>query len=250
MVEIIKPSLTENVYAEKECTNVDDVLTSDELLFLENLDKSLDSILENNITYVDPIILNPYSQFGKDHYTVIDSLYSDTSTLLSLEPFSDEYTSLMIEMGHSEDINSLSNGLDIVNEHLSDSNATFYDLRSEIYEAYNVSYFSIQISNIIYSKMSQVESNDNGKAVFYKAEQMISNTSTIQEFEKNELLKGLSVGQNNIDVIHYAQVNGDWKDCASFALSAAGLFTGPFGAVIGISGMALSAGGCEDYLGL
>lgn len=41
---------------------------------------------------------------------------------------------------------------------------------------------------------------------------------------------------------------GDWKDCAGAALSIIGMFSGPFGAVLGLGGLAMSAGGCEHYL--
>ena len=38
-----------------------------------------------------------------------------------------------------------------------------------------------------------------------------------------------------------------WKACASFGLSFASMFTGPWG-ILGLAGMALSAGACENYL--
>ena len=40
---------------------------------------------------------------------------------------------------------------------------------------------------------------------------------------------------------------GGWKACASFGLSFASMFTGPWG-ILGLAGMALSAGACEEYL--
>lgn len=40
---------------------------------------------------------------------------------------------------------------------------------------------------------------------------------------------------------------GDGWDCVSFGLSFASMFTGPWG-ILGLAGMAISAGGCEEYL--
>lgn len=41
---------------------------------------------------------------------------------------------------------------------------------------------------------------------------------------------------------------GDWKDCAGSVISIIGMFSNPFGAVLGLAGLAASAGGCEKYL--
>lgn len=41
---------------------------------------------------------------------------------------------------------------------------------------------------------------------------------------------------------------GDWKDCAGMVISIIGMFGGPVGAVLGLGGIAASAGGCESYL--
>lgn len=43
--------------------------------------------------------------------------------------------------------------------------------------------------------------------------------------------------------------DGDWTDCASFAISAVSMATGVSG-ILGLAGMALSAGACEAYLDL
>lgn len=42
--------------------------------------------------------------------------------------------------------------------------------------------------------------------------------------------------------------NGDWQDCAGLVISVLGMFTGPVGAILGLAGVAASAGGCETYL--
>ena len=49
-------------------------------------------------------------------------------------------------------------------------------------------------------------------------------------------------------VLTIGGADGSWKDCASMGISMIGMVTGPLGAVLGLAGMALSAGGCENYL--
>lgn len=51
----------------------------------------------------------------------------------------------------------------------------------------------------------------------------------------------------SFDAMEALTGEGSWKDCASFALSAISCFTGPEG-ILGLGGMALSAGGCEAYM--
>ena len=53
---------------------------------------------------------------------------------------------------------------------------------------------------------------------------------------------------NQMQAAKGGTINGDWKDCASVVISFVGMFTGPWGAVLGLAGLASSAGGCERYL--
>lgn len=250
MAEVIKLSLPEQVFTNKRCQTGEE-LSPEQISFLVTLNNELDDIINNNVIYNYSLITNPFEQFGADNRLVIEEIYNSKSNKLFTVPtyFSD-YKDKMVNLGHASEITPLVSSVGLINKYNDGSHNSYQNLRYEVYEAYNVSNFSIQVSELIFSKLNVINSKEIGHSFFYKAEQLIFETTTINENEKSELLKSIAVGNNNLDFIEYAAVGGSWKDCASFVLSAVGGFMGgPFTMAFGVTGMALSAEGCEKYLG-
>lgn len=250
LAEVVKPSLPEQVYANKKCQGSVEELTSDQISFLQELNIALNVIIDENISDAVPSIINPYTQFGVDNRIVVEQIYTNNpNKQFTIPLFYNEYKTMMLNLGYSSEIQPLTNSTGLINKHNDGSNNSFLNLRYEVYENYNSSNFAIQVSELIFSKLNLISSKENGLSLLYEAERMIYETPTINQSEKESFLKAMAIGVNNIDFIEYAN-GGSWKDCASFVLSGVGGFLGgPFTMALGITGMALSAEGCEKYLG-
>jgi hypothetical protein len=247
LVEVIKESLIERVYASKECKTTG--LSDEEESFIILLENTIDSIIDNNITNEIERIINPYDGFADAHRDVLTQFFLEyPDTTYNIEWLSNIYKLEMTNLGFGKEFDELPKLRELYNSHNTSSNKNFSDLRNVLYSEYNLSKFSINIAELIYSKSSVILSKENVFSMLATVEKMIYESSLIEESEKNQLLKSLSIGINNIEVFELAANPGSWKDCAGFAISFIGAFSNPFSAVLGVAGMALSAGGCESWL--
>ena len=134
--------------------------------------------------------------------------------------------------------------------HKNKNQDSFENLRDDVFETTNSSYFVQQIAQLLFSKFEKVNSIENTQALIFEAERMIFETSTISNKVKDDFLMASAV-VTNLDFIEFAMGPGpSWKDCAKFAVAGVGSFLGgPLTMVLGVATMAIYAEDCEKYLG-
>ncbi len=121
--------------------------------------------------------------------------------------------------------------------------------QTELNNYFNVNSFSDRVFHVIYDGLKNCLNDQQKKTIINSSYDLIVSSELFDPIQKDYFKRALTISYYLIGS-GIGEVTAAWYDCLGFVASAVGAaISGPFGAGLGIIGMATSAPGCEETLG-